>query len=199
MIANVRIEIKKWWNSICTEHVFIQYQRALSTSMHYTRLLTVVTLWSKQIRSLAAMESWLWGTLQQHWRVLSCWTPKKLTLHRDLLCWLFSIKDVVAFSLLEKEKLHTNFKTKTIIPSASPKREKSQEGCRLRWTVTACCCFLIHQSCGSRSRADWSGTSLWLFETLLGTFHVAISRSLTPWSCVVFVSLLCPLFSLLCL
>lgn len=50
-------------------------------------------------------------------------TPRTL---RDALL-AFSIKDIVAFSLLEQENLHKDLKV--IVPSASPKGEKSQESC----------------------------------------------------------------------
>lgn len=62
--------------------------------------------------------------------VLSSSSLKKryLVLHlvdSKLLCWLFSIEDIVAFSILKQEKLYKNLKM--IIPSASPRKRKSRK------------------------------------------------------------------------
>lgn len=111
-------------------------------------------------------------------------TPRTL---RDALL-AFSIKDIVAFSLLERENLRKDLKA--IVPSASPKGEgkKSRKlplvNCLLRfpgmaklnssdWIPDLHCCW-------SRNRTEWSGTSLQLLETLVGTLRVAVARSLTP-------------------
>lgn len=116
----------------------------------------------------------------------------------------------MAFSLLEQEKLQKDLKDNTI--SISKVGEKSRKLLLVSYNslllfpdmaeLNASDWVLDLHCRPSWNTTEWPGTWLQWFETLLGTLHVAVARSLTLKLCgcffftLIFFSSLCCIYTL---